>query len=136
MAKTDPIFCTNIFHDKFTLWYSKLAIYIIFLIKNCIHLVLSSLEIQRRVQVYYIFLLFLKRDDSQTFKSINCKNFSSSVCYCYNLLRCFLFHMITGRYRFFTKVYRYPEVSSTAMHFRSLKQVNWKKTIFYFLSTQ
>ena len=88
-------------------------------------MVLSSLEIQRRLmQTKYITSFFI-------FKNNNSKKpFCKYVCSCYSLLRCFLFHVISARLLF--KVYRYPEVSSTAIFLCTLKQVVWKKSVFYF----
>ena len=53
-----------------------------------------------------VFLLCLKRNDPQTFKSGSCKNpFLQCVCYWYNLLRwMFLFYVITGRHYFSWKI--------------------------------
>ena len=89
---------------KFTLWYIKLSTNrkTSLLLKSSIHLVLSSLEIQRRViQTKYTTLFYcLERIDSHTFKSSNYKKlfFLQCICYCYNLLWCFFFHVITGRH--------------------------------------
>ena len=56
-----------------------------------IHLVLPSLEIQKggyRPSILQVFLLCLKRNDSRTFKSSNCKKlFLQCVCYGYNFFR-------------------------------------------------
>ena len=65
------------------------------------------MEIQRRViQTKYTTSYFTvwKEIDSQTFKRSNCKKlFLRNVCYCYNLLSCFLFHMVNGRHCFLCK---------------------------------
>ena len=56
----------------------------------------------KQTKVSHMFFLFsLKRSDSQIFKSSSCKNYLlQSVSFWYDLLRCFLFHVITGRYYF------------------------------------
>ena len=58
--------------------------------------------------IVQVFLLYPKRNDSQTFKSITAKNFIHSVCVivsknvlinCFD--KCFLFYVITGRHCFY-----------------------------------
>ena len=91
------------FHDKFTLWHIKLSKYreINLLVINSIYLVFFSREVQRifiQTKVYHKFIYCLKRNDSQTFKSIaTAKKLFSSVYVlgttCFDKL--FLFHVTT-----------------------------------------
>ena len=77
------------------------------LLVNNIHLFFPSLEIQRRIiqttsTILQVLLLCLKRNDSQNFKSSNCKKHFRSVtscCYCYKLLR--LFFILCDDWRHF-----------------------------------
>ena len=109
LAWTQPTSWTTIFHDKFTL-HMKPIIYIrktSLLLVNNIHLFFPSLEIQRRITqttstILQVLLLCLKRNDSQNFKSSNCKKHFRSVtscCYCYKLLR--LFFILCDDWRHF-----------------------------------
>ena len=90
LAWTQPTSWTTIFHDKFTL-HMKPIIYIrktSLLLVNNIHLFFPSLEIQRRIiqttsTILQVLLLCLKRNDSQNFKSSNCKK---HFLKCYKLL--------------------------------------------------
>ena len=76
-----------------------------FLLINSINSIFISLEMQSRLiqtKLYCKFLLFLKRNVSQTFASSSCRILSlKCVCYWYSLLRLmFLFHVIIGRHYF------------------------------------
>ena len=101
-------------------------------------MVLFSLKIQRRV-IYTrhttFFSICLKRNDSQTFKRSNCKSFFFSSVYfivtsCSN--KCFFIPCDKSKTLFFMKVYRYLDVPSATMFLYSLKQMIWKKFVFYF----
>ena len=90
---------------------------------------LSSGNAKKTVQtkVYYTFLAQseIKKKNSQTFKNRSCeKLFLQSVCYWYNLLRYFLFYVITGRILFFLEVHLCSELFLTAMLLLSLKKVS------------
>ena len=77
-------------------------------------------------------LLCLKRNVSLTLKSSICKKvFPKSVYLGYNLLSCSLFRVITGRHSFLYKLIVTQKFGVTAMLLRSLKQVFWKKSVFY-----
>ena len=83
------------------------------------------------------FLICPNLNDSQTFKSSSCKNgFLQCVCYRCNLLR-WMFFVPCDNWKtlFFLKVCRYCEIFSTAILSFSLKQVFWKKSVFYVIST-
>ena len=75
------------------------------------------------------FLLCLKRNISQTLKSNSCKQvFPKCIYHWYNLLRwMFFIPCDNSKTFFFIQTYR----CATAMLLRSLKQVFWKKSVFY-----
>ena len=109
---------------------------------SSIYFVFLPLEMQKKTQadqnIPRVFLLCLKRNDPQTFKSGSCKNlFLQCVCYCYNLLR-WMFFILCDKWKtlFFMKVCRCSETFLSAMLLLSLKPVFWKKSIFYALSPQ
>ena len=83
------------------------------------------------------FLICLNLNDWQTFKSSSCKNgFLQYVCYRCNLLRwMFFIPCDSWKTLFFLRVCRYCEIFSTAILSFSLKQVFWKKSVFYVIST-
>ena len=83
------------------------------------------------------FLICPNLNDSQTLKSSSCKKFLlQCVCYKCNLLRwMFLVPCDNWKTLFFLKVCRYCEIFSTAILSFSLKQVFWKKSVFYVIST-
>ena len=97
-----------VFHNKFTLCQIKPNIYIqktkfashkqyLFCVLTC----RNAKKTRTDQSIPLVFLLCLERNDPQTFKNGNCKDFFlQCVCYCYNLLRCFLFYVITGRHCF------------------------------------
>ena len=64
------------------------------------------------------------------------KNFLQCVCYRCNLLR-WMFFVPCDNWKtlFFLKVCRYSEIFSTAILPFSLKQVFWKKSVFYGLNS-
>ena len=109
---------------------------------SSIYFVFLPLEMQKKTRTdqstLRVFLLCLKRNDPQTFKSGSCKNpFLQCVCYCYNLLR-WMFFILCDNWEtlLFIIVYRYSEIVFTAMLLPSLKPVFWRKSIFYTLPTQ
>ena len=76
---------TSILNCYFTLWHIKLSKYrkINSLLINSIYLIISSLEVQKKTHtdqsIPQVFLLCLKRNDSQPFKTIpTTKNLFSS----------------------------------------------------------
>ena len=83
-----------------------------------------------------VFSLCLKRNDSQTFKSSRCKKlFLQCACCRYKLLRWMFFISLDNQKSlFFVKVCRYLEIFSAAILQLSLKQVFWKKSLFYVIS--
>ena len=83
------------------------------------------------------FLICPNLNDSQTFKSSSCKNgFLQCVYYRCNLLRWMFFVPCDSlKTLFFLKVWSYCEIFSTAILSFSLKQVFWKKSVFYAIST-
>ena len=106
---------------------------------SSIYLVFLNLEMQKKTRtdpsIPRAFLLCLKRNDPQTFKSGSCKNpFLQCVCYCYNLLR-WMFFILCDNWKtlLFMKVCRYSEIFLSAMLLLSLRPVFWKKSVFYTL---
>ena len=109
-AKTKPTFETTMFQTKFTFWHIKLNICMqeinFFFFINHICLVVSSLEIQRRlIQIKVHYKFFHSVSNEPTCKPSNVaavKNFSCSVhviditCF----YERFLFHQITGSHFF------------------------------------
>ena len=81
------------------------------------------------------FVLCLKRNDSQTFKSSSCeKLFLQCVCYKYikyNVLR-WMFFIPYDNWKtlFFVKVCRYFKIFSIGILVLSLKQVFWRSPYF------
>ena len=64
------------------------------------------------------------------------KHFFSSAYVRCNLLRWMFFIWYEmWKTLFFLKVYRYFDISSTTLLLSSLKQVFWKKSVFYIIST-
>ena len=107
-----------------------------------IYFIFLPREMQKKSQtdqsIPCIFLLCLKRNDLQTFKSGSCKNpFLQCLCYCYNLLR-WMFFILCNNWKtlLFMKVCHYSEIFLSAMLLLSLKPVFWKKSTFYALSPQ
>ena len=104
---------------------------------SSIYLVFLPLEMKGRLEqtkVYHtFFLLCLKRNKPQTFKSGSCKNlFLEYVCYWYNLLWWMFFILCDNWKTFlFIIVYCYSEIVLTAMLLLSLKTVFWRKSVFY-----
>ena len=83
------------------------------------------------------FLICLNLNDSQIFKSSSRKNgFLQCVYYrCSLLWWKFFVPCDSWKTLFFLKICRYSEVFSTAILSFSLKQVFWKKSVFYIIST-
>ena len=88
--------------------------------------VLLPLEMQKRTRtdqsIPRIFLLCLKRNVPQTFKSGSCKNpFLQCVCYCYNLLQ-WMFFILCDNWKalLFMKVCHYSEIFLSAILLLSL----------------
>ena len=108
---------------------------LIFLPIDNIYLVFFSREMQILVQTKVAttnFFYCLKRNISQTCKSRSCKKiFHNCVYHSNNLLRCFLFHMITERHYFLFKFIVTKRFCAMAMLLHSLKQVFWKKSAFH-----
>ena len=109
---------------------------------SSIYFVFLPLEMQKKTQtdqsIPCVFLLCLKRNNPQTFKSGSCKNpFLQCLCYCYNLLR-WMFFILCNNWKtlLFMKVCHYSEIFLSAMLLLSLKPVFWKKSTFYALSPQ
>ena len=94
---------------------------------SSIYLVFLPLEMLKKARtdqnIPRVFLLFLKRNDPQTFKSGSCKNpFLQCVCYCYNLFRRMFFILCDNlNTLLFMKVCRYSEIFLSAMLLLSLK---------------
>ena len=112
------------------------------LLTSSIYFVFWPLEMQKKTRtdqsIPRVFLLCLKRNDPQTFKSGSCKNpFLQCVCYWYNLLR-WMFFILCDNWKtlLFMKVCRYSEIFLSAMLLLSLKTEFWKKSVFYTLSPQ
>ena len=84
-----------------------------------------------------IFFLCLKNKDSQPFKSSSCeKLFVHCACYRCNLLRWIFFIPFDNwKSLLFVKVCSYFEILSAVILHLSLKQVFWKKSAFYVIST-
>ena len=89
------------FQTKFTLWYIKLNICmwkLNLLLTNSICLVVSSLEMQRRLIQTKFFYSASKETTHKPSKVAAAKNFSSRAhvidTSCFD--ECFLFHLITG----------------------------------------
>ena len=100
------------------------------------YFVFEPLEMQKKTRtdqgIPRVFLLCLKRNNPQTFKSGSCINpFLQSVCYCYNLLR-WMFFILCDNWTtlLFMKVCRYFEIFLSAMLLLSLKPVFCKKYVF------
>ena len=87
-----------------------------------------------QTKLYYQFLsLSLKRNASQTFEDINCKNFFPSMYVIGTDCFRWMFFIPCNNYKtsFFIKIYHSPkDFFATAMLLRSLKQVLWK-SVFY-----
>ena len=97
-----------------------------FPLTSSIYFVFLPIEMQKRLQqtklyhkktptdqsIPHVFLLCLKRNHPQTFKSGSCKNrFPQCVCYLYNLFR-WMFFIPCDNWKtlLFMKVYRYSEI--------------------------
>ena len=81
-----------------------------------------------------MFLIYLKINVSQTFESSTCKqNFLPSVYVigtaCFD--ECFWFYAVIGRHYFLYKFIATQKFFAFTMLLRSLKQVFWKKSVFY-----
>ena len=138
---TQQTFQTAIFLNKCTLTLIKLNIYM----KKtkfkshkqylCCVLFSGNVETNIQTKMYYIFLaLSLKRNGSQTFKcSSSNKPFLQCICYWYNLLRqkCFFILCDNWKTLFFIKIIAALRAFPAAMFPRSLREVVWKRSIFY-----
>ena len=70
-----------------------------------------------------LFLLYLKRNEPQTFTSVSCKHsFLQCVRYSYSLLRWIFFYVITGRHYFSWKINVNLRFFLSAMLLLSLNQ--------------
>ena len=102
-----------------------------------IYLVFSSLEIKRRhiqTKVYYqLFYSVWKEASYKPWKvALAKKSFPSEYIMDTNCFdECFLFRVITGRNYFLYKLIVTHRFGVTVMLLRSLKQVFWKKSVFY-----
>ena len=89
--------------------------------------------IKGATKLWLLFLLCLRRNVSLTLKSSSCKTSFPSVyiidATCFD--ECFLFCVITGRHSFLYKLIVTQKFGVTAMLLCSLKQVFWKKSVFY-----
>ena len=140
-GKTQPTFWTAIFHDKFTLWYIKLTTYIH---KNrftshkkyLFGIIFSENPKKSHTnQIYYKFFYSAWREAThKPSKVATAKKFS---LLCLSLLQLTSINVFipcdNWKTLFFIKVYRYRQVSSTVMFLRSLKQMIWKKSVFFFI---
>ena len=99
---------------------------------------LPSLVILRRLiqsKVYCKFLTLSARKclSHRPSKAASAKNVFTSVyvigTFCFD--KCFLFYVITGRHFLYKKFIVTQRLFATAMLLRSLKQVFWKKPVFY-----
>ena len=101
------------------------------------YLVFSSLEMQRRViqiKVYYqLFYSVWKEMCYKPWKVATAKKpfLSVYIMDTTSFDECFLFRVITGRYSFLYKLIVTQRFGVTAKLLRSLKQVFWKKSVFY-----
>ena len=89
-------------------------------------------------RLIYLTLIRLNRIKELTnLQSGSCKrNFLQCVCYRCNMLPWMVFILCDNwKTLFFTRVCRYFEILSTAIILLYLKQVFWKKSIFYVIST-
>ena len=100
---------------------------------SSIYFIFLPLEMQKKTRtdqsIPRVFLLCLKRNDPQTFKSDSCKNpFLQCLCYCYNLLG-WRFFILCDNWKkmLFMKVCRYSEIFLSAMLLLSLKPVYLKE---------
>ena len=125
-------------HIKPNIYYRNLN----FPLTNGTYFVFLPLQMQKETKTDQslprAFLLCLKRNDPQTFKSGSGKNPSlQRVCYCYNLLR-WVFFILWDNWKtlLLMKVCRYFEIFLSTMLLLSLKPVFWKKSAFYALSPQ
>ena len=107
---------------------------------SSIYFVFLLLEMEKKTQtdksIPCVFLLCLKREVPQTFKSGSCNNLLPwSVCCWYNLLR-WMFFILCDNWKtiIFMKNLHYSEISLFAMLMLSLKPVFWKKSIVYAIS--
>ena len=143
--KNNQHFKIAVFHNKSTLspTSNQISTYIklnLPLTSN-IYFVFLPLEMQKTrtgQSIPRVFLLCLKRNNPQTFKSGRWKNsFLQPVFYCYNLLR-WMFFVLCDNWKalLLMKVYRYSEIFLSAMLLLSLKPVFWKMSVFYRLSSQ
>ena len=114
-----------------------------FLLIKSIYLVVFSLEMQRRLiktKVHYKFFYSVSKETTnkpQTFQSSSCKkSFLQCAIDRYNLLR-WMFFILFDNWKslFFVKVCRYFEVLSATILQLSMKQVFWKKLVFYVISS-
>ena len=118
---------------------------LILLLINNIYVEFSCLEMQNldfscldsyRPKYAKMFLLCLKRKDSQVLKSCSCKSFyPQCVCYWCNLLRS-IFPPPCDNWNTSFSIKRFSVVSFTTMLLLSLKLVLWKTFIFDTFSPQ
>ena len=104
---------------------------------NGINSIFSYFEIQRRlIQTKAnckIFYSVWKETSQRPLKVAAAKKSFPSVCTidttCFD--ECFWFHVITGKKYFWYKFIVTQRFGTTAMLLRSLKQMFWKKSVFY-----
>ena len=109
---------------------------------SSIYFVFWPLEMQKKTRtdqsIPRVFLVCLKRNNPETFKSGSCKNFFlQCVCYRYNFLW-WMFFILCDNWKtlLFMKVCCCSEIFLSAMLLFSLRPVFWKKSTFYALSPQ
>ena len=112
--------------------YGKLNLLLI----NSIYLVFSAVGIERRlvqtILYYHFFSLCLKRNVSQTSEVATAKDFPSLYVIgkaCFD--EWFLFYVIIWRHYSLHKFIFTQSIFAVAMLLCSLKQVFWKKSVFY-----
>ena len=145
-AETRPRFETVIFQNKFTSWHIRLNIYI-WKTKFSSHKhYLFGLLFSRNAEkthtdqsILLTFLLWLKRNASQTLKSSSCKKVFRKCVYimdttCFD--ECFYFRVIAERHYFLYKLIVTQKFGVNTMLLRSLKQAFWKKSVFLYLLFQ
>ena len=127
------------FQIKFTLWQIKLNIYIWEIKftsrKQYLFDRLCSIKVKKTrtgQSILQVLSLCSNWNDTRTFKSSSCKKiFLQCICYRCNLLQWMSFIPCGNWKTFLTKVYRYFEILSILITLLYLKQVFWKKSIFY-----
>ena len=128
------------YQNKFTLWHTRLTIYIWKSKFSSSKQYLFGLLFSRNAKethtdqsILQIFLLSLKKNISQTFKTAAPKK-SFPNAYIIDTTffdECFLFHVIIGRHYFLYIFIVTQRFDTTAMLLRSLKQLFWKKSAIY-----